>query len=274
MLAFLGIILVIIIGKFVYDTYLSNNTKDKWEDYKQENPAKAYEIERNKGLDFSTSQAAKQADAFRNLSELQQLMVRLSMDLYKRLEPRIGYFEFSVQGKRHIEQYFKSICSILSASIFAAVFDMDKIGANEPIRKQLKSNLVNGYLVFTNNFLKTNKITSRSLQSLGNNEHAAGLHAIVEMERYSAEIEQLITTGKLAFSEKLEDLDDDGDPYTYEKIVQYSFVKDIYEVGFEEVGGSIRVNRGELEYEVDECKTEINNLLYFIRSYVTQLKKS
>lgn len=145
MLEILGIILLIVIGKFIYDTYLSNNTKERWEDYKEQNPAKAYEIERNQGLDFRTIQAAKQSDALGNLSKLQQLMIKLSMELYKRVKSRENYLDLTLTGRRNVEQYFKSICSILSAAIIETALDLDRVSQNEPIRKQLKSNLGNGY---------------------------------------------------------------------------------------------------------------------------------
>lgn len=271
MLEALGIILLIVIGKFVYDTYLSSNTKENWEDYKQDNPAKAYEIERNKGLNFSTSQAAKQTDSLANLSELQQLMIRLSSDLYKRVEARENYFEFSVEGKRNIEQYFKSICSILSAAVFETAFDLDNVAQNESIRKELKSNLGKSYLIFASHLIKTNRVISPRLQSLSTNDNAIALHAIVEMGHYSSAIKTYLSTGKLSY---LETTEDDDDPYTYEKEVQYNFIRDIYEVGFDEVGSSIRVNHGELKYDIAECKSDIADLLYFIRTYITQLKQS
>ncbi|MEJ8758460.1 hypothetical protein WG947_15710 [Pontibacter sp. H259] len=66
MLAFIGLIALVILGKFIYDTYLTNNTDRDWENFKVSEPEKAARIERNKILDFNTNpnlkdEAAKQS---------------------------------------------------------------------------------------------------------------------------------------------------------------------------------------------------------------------
>ena len=46
-------IVILIIGKFVYDSFLTNNTEKNWEKYKKENPHKAIVIENSKGLNMN-----------------------------------------------------------------------------------------------------------------------------------------------------------------------------------------------------------------------------
>jgi uncharacterized protein YnzC (UPF0291/DUF896 family) len=53
MLQILGIILLFIIGKFVYDTFLTNNTTETKEWYKEHYPEENYRLDRNEGLDFN-----------------------------------------------------------------------------------------------------------------------------------------------------------------------------------------------------------------------------
>jgi hypothetical protein len=49
---FLSLVLLII-GKFIYDSFLTNNTQKNWEEYKKENPHKAIVIENSKGLNMN-----------------------------------------------------------------------------------------------------------------------------------------------------------------------------------------------------------------------------
>ena len=42
------------IGKFIYDTYLTNNTEKDWEEYKRKYPHEAKVVETNKGLNLRT----------------------------------------------------------------------------------------------------------------------------------------------------------------------------------------------------------------------------
>ncbi|GLU56115.1 hypothetical protein Dfri01_55760 [Dyadobacter frigoris] len=274
MLEILGIIFLIVIGKFIYDTYFSNNTEKRWEEYKKENPERAYEVERNTGLNVGMSAGAKQAASFNKLSELQQVLTRLSMDLYKKVESREDYFEFSPQNKRNLEQYFKSVCSILSAAVIEAALDLDNVGANDPIRMQLKVNLRQRYLVFTNHLVKTNQVTFPPYHLSTTNDNAVGLHAAVKMGQHAHGIKHYLSTGRLSYLETTEDYDDDGDLFEYKAEKQYGFIQDIYEVGFDEVGDSIKVNFNELQYDIEDCKSDIASLLYFIRTFMTNLRTS
>ena len=51
----LGVIAFFIIMKFIYDSYLSDNTEKNWQNYEKNNPEKAKIIEQNEGLDFNTN---------------------------------------------------------------------------------------------------------------------------------------------------------------------------------------------------------------------------
>lgn len=48
----LGIIFTLLFIKFIWDSYLTDNTEKRWREYKQEFPAEADRIESNSGLDF------------------------------------------------------------------------------------------------------------------------------------------------------------------------------------------------------------------------------
>ena len=51
----IGIFAVFFFGKFIYDTYLTNNTEIGFQDYKVRHPEEAYRLEKNKGLNFNTN---------------------------------------------------------------------------------------------------------------------------------------------------------------------------------------------------------------------------
>lgn len=52
-LTFLGIVLIFLFFKFIWDSYLTNNTERNWQEYKQQFPAEAERIESNPGLSFN-----------------------------------------------------------------------------------------------------------------------------------------------------------------------------------------------------------------------------
>lgn len=270
MLEIFGIIFLIVIGKFVYDTYMSNNTEKNWKKFKDSYPEKAAQIQNNSGLNFRTPSIKPQF--YKNMTELQQILIRLSLELYKKVENRQQYFEFSYDNNRNLEQYLKSICSILSAAIIEAALDLDNIGKNEDIRRQLKLNLRQSYLTFANSMIKTNKIIFPEYHLSKSNDDALTLYAVVKMEKYADGIKHYLSTGRHAYLEIREDYDDDGDLYEYAGELQYAFVQDIYEVGFDQIRSSLRVNFGELKYEIEESQTEISSLLFFIRSCIKELR--
>ena len=51
--AIIGVIALFILGKFIYDTYLTNNTTRRWNVYKRNHPEDAAKVERNGGLSFN-----------------------------------------------------------------------------------------------------------------------------------------------------------------------------------------------------------------------------
>jgi hypothetical protein len=53
MVYFILTIVLVVIFKFIYDSFLTNNTEKNWEKYKQENPHKAIAIENSKGLNIN-----------------------------------------------------------------------------------------------------------------------------------------------------------------------------------------------------------------------------
>lgn len=68
LLSFIGIVAILIILKFIYDTFLSNKTETEWSKYKSENPENAARIERNKGLNINTRPKPNSIDKEVNLS--------------------------------------------------------------------------------------------------------------------------------------------------------------------------------------------------------------
>jgi hypothetical protein len=65
-LTFIGVIALFLIAKFIYDTYLTNNTEKSWHDYKLNNPHEAQVLENNKGLNFKTNYSVRK-DGFYSL---------------------------------------------------------------------------------------------------------------------------------------------------------------------------------------------------------------
>ena len=62
LLIFIGIIGLFMIFKFIYDTYLTNNTEKGWQEFTNSDPESAARIERNELLDFSTESKSKIKD--------------------------------------------------------------------------------------------------------------------------------------------------------------------------------------------------------------------
>lgn len=69
-LTFLGIITLFVFAKFIYDTYISSNTKENWKQYQQANPEGAARIERSKGLDFNTKSSSNEQDKKNSLIKI------------------------------------------------------------------------------------------------------------------------------------------------------------------------------------------------------------
>jgi|GEM_PF-4406737 len=61
-LTFIGIIALLFVAKFIYDSYLTNNTEKVFEEYQNNNPEAAARIERNKGFDLSTKPKTRSKD--------------------------------------------------------------------------------------------------------------------------------------------------------------------------------------------------------------------
>lgn len=57
-LVFVGIIALFILAKFIFDTYLTDRTKEDWNQYQKTNPEDAARILRNKGLDFNVNSSS------------------------------------------------------------------------------------------------------------------------------------------------------------------------------------------------------------------------
>ncbi len=64
----IGIIALIVLGKFIYDTYLTNNTNRNWQEFKNKYPEDATRLDRNNGLDFSTKPKINLNDRNRSLT--------------------------------------------------------------------------------------------------------------------------------------------------------------------------------------------------------------
>jgi hypothetical protein len=59
-LAVVGAIALFFFGKFIYDTYITDNTNKNWEKYQRNNSESAARAEKNKGLDFNTKSVTNQ----------------------------------------------------------------------------------------------------------------------------------------------------------------------------------------------------------------------
>jgi antitoxin component YwqK of YwqJK toxin-antitoxin module len=74
MLQILGIIFLLIIGKFIYDTFLTNNTAETKEWYKKNYPEENYRLDRNEGLDFNVKPKTNINDRQRSIYEIAKNM--------------------------------------------------------------------------------------------------------------------------------------------------------------------------------------------------------
>ncbi len=54
MISIIVTIVVLVFGKFIYDTYLTGNTEREWQDFKKKFPHEAKVVENSTGLDFRT----------------------------------------------------------------------------------------------------------------------------------------------------------------------------------------------------------------------------
>jgi Leucine-rich repeat (LRR) protein len=68
---FLGVLFLFLIVKYVYDTFLTNNTKELLEEYERTNPEESQRLKRNKGLNLNTKPE-------NNLNNQQESLKRLA----------------------------------------------------------------------------------------------------------------------------------------------------------------------------------------------------
>ena len=85
-LTLLGLVFVFVIGRFVWDTFVTGKTERDWQDYKHRYPAEAERVERNRGLDFGSrpanpTLASKPGDLKGRLPNF--------MKMYADLDPRL-----------------------------------------------------------------------------------------------------------------------------------------------------------------------------------------
>lgn len=59
MLTVIGVIALLFVGKFVYDTFLTDNTERDWNEYQRTNPHKATVLENNEGLNLKTDYSVR-----------------------------------------------------------------------------------------------------------------------------------------------------------------------------------------------------------------------
>lgn len=59
MIYFILSIVIIVFGKFIYDSFLTNNTEKNWEKYKYANPHEAIAVENSKGLNMNPHAAIR-----------------------------------------------------------------------------------------------------------------------------------------------------------------------------------------------------------------------
>jgi hypothetical protein len=119
MLAFFGVILLIIVVKFLYDNFATNNAANDWEWYKSNFPEEAHRLDNNKGLDMRVKPkndfARKQLSLIelsKNLGTTPELardmyLLQLS-ELVDTLEER-DYLLKDLRSKKILEAKMKSI---------------------------------------------------------------------------------------------------------------------------------------------------------------------
>ncbi len=66
-LTFVGLLAIFIFGKFIYDSFLTNNTNDNWDKYKKQYPVEASRVEGNTGLNISVKSKSREQDKIASL---------------------------------------------------------------------------------------------------------------------------------------------------------------------------------------------------------------
>lgn len=74
MLEIFGIIFILIILKFIYDTFLTNNTAETKKIFKEDYPEENYRLDNNNGLDLNVKAKANESDRKRSLEEIAKNM--------------------------------------------------------------------------------------------------------------------------------------------------------------------------------------------------------
>lgn len=87
-LGFLTLVFIFFIGKFIYDTYLTNNTKERFDEFARQNPEEAFKI--SKGEEFTTN---FRKESIENNNDLEyqkgRLIQQLQMEVLKRLDKAV-----------------------------------------------------------------------------------------------------------------------------------------------------------------------------------------
>lgn len=79
------IIVLIVIGKFIYDSYLTNKTDERWQEYKKSDPHNARRIERSKfGAESDKDNINHQADITKQKKNLVSQRIKEELTEYQR----------------------------------------------------------------------------------------------------------------------------------------------------------------------------------------------
>ena len=95
-------------GKFIYDTFLTNNTERDWNEYKHNNPIEARRVEKSSGLDISGSPQPKQSDKEKSLKRMAKNMGCSTQEVKGRHYEFLKKENFSVVGLEEIIDDLKS----------------------------------------------------------------------------------------------------------------------------------------------------------------------
>ncbi|PKG52912.1 hypothetical protein [Olleya sp. 1-3] len=78
------IVVLIVIGKFIYDSYLSNNTEERWQEYKKTNPHRARRVEASKfGAKTNKNDYKYRADMAQQKKKLISEMIKKDLTDYQ-----------------------------------------------------------------------------------------------------------------------------------------------------------------------------------------------
>jgi len=165
-LSIIGIIALLFFGKFVYDTFLTNNTERDWEEYKQSDPVGAARVEKNNGLDISTKSKSRETDKQESLMRIADKLNCSTSEVKDNFLIRFDQIELT-------EEKIKSIVKSLGNEIYeeSKMFNIDPEDTTAALKREWFSEFRS-----KNEVSNSDKLYSKSLSGfIADNPEIEGL---------------------------------------------------------------------------------------------------